>query len=107
MADDSDDEILSRKPKKLPPAVHETATLEDSDDDKPLNAKLAQKRKSIEKNAEKEAKAIRAHESKQKKPAPKKAARRGDAALCGIIWIPTIVFTISTQCTYAATVRSS
>ena len=75
VADDSDDEVLSRKPKKLPPAASETALLEDSDDDKPLNAKLAQKRKSIEKNAEKEAKAIRANESKQKKPTPKKAVK--------------------------------
>lgn len=49
--------------------------MEDSDDDLPLNAKLAQKRKSIEKNAEKEAKAIRANESKQKKPTPKKAIK--------------------------------
>lgn len=73
--DDSDDEILSRKPKRLPPPANETATVEDSDDDLPLNAKLAQKRKIIEKNAEKEAKAIRANESKQKKPTAKKAIK--------------------------------
>ncbi|RYP10860.1 hypothetical protein DL765_007960 [Monosporascus sp. GIB2] len=86
VADDSDDEVLSRKPKKLPPAVSETAMLDDSDDDKPLNAKLAQKRKSIEKKAEKEAKAIRANESKQKKPTPKKAIKEesdDDAPLAG------------------------
>ncbi|KAH9908905.1 hypothetical protein F4778DRAFT_714550 [Xylariomycetidae sp. FL2044] len=41
----------------------------------PLNVKLAQKRKSIEKKAEKESKAIRANEAKAKKPAPKKAVK--------------------------------
>ncbi|KAI1082969.1 hypothetical protein F5B20DRAFT_531072 [Whalleya microplaca] len=70
--DDSDDEVLIKRKGRLPPAAEETAVAEDSDDDKPLNAKLAQKRKSIEKKAEKEAKAIHANESKAKKPAPKK-----------------------------------
>ena len=76
--DDSDDEVLSRKPKKLPPAANETALMEDSDDDQPLTAKLAQKRKSIEKSAEKEAKAIRANGSKQNKPAVKKVKDESD-----------------------------
>ncbi|XDG07015.1 hypothetical protein ABKA04_006630 [Annulohypoxylon sp. FPYF3050] len=73
--DDSDDEVLSKRKGKLPPAVDETAMAEDSDDDQPLNAKLASKRKAIEKNAEKDAKAIRASESKSKKPTPKKVIK--------------------------------
>ncbi|KAI4868715.1 hypothetical protein F4820DRAFT_409432 [Hypoxylon rubiginosum] len=73
--DDSDDEVLSKRKGKLPPAASETAMAEDSDDDMPLNAKLASKRKAIEKNAEKDAKAIRASESKAKKPTPKKAIK--------------------------------
>ncbi|KAI1106649.1 hypothetical protein F4804DRAFT_300074 [Jackrogersella minutella] len=74
-SDDSDDEVLSKRKTKLPPAADETAMIEDSDDDLPLNAKLASKRKAIEKNAEKEAKAIRANESKAKKPTPKKVVK--------------------------------
>ncbi|KAI1333294.1 eukaryotic DNA topoisomerase I [Xylariaceae sp. FL0255] len=69
---DSDSDVPIRNKKKLPPAASETAILEDSDDDVPLNKKLADKRKSIDKAAEKEAKAIRASESKPKKSAPKK-----------------------------------
>ncbi|KAG4217698.1 hypothetical protein PC116_g33822, partial [Phytophthora cactorum] len=49
--------------------------IEDSDDDQPLTAKLASKRKAIEKNAEKEAKAINASEAKSKKSTPKKAVK--------------------------------
>ncbi|KAI1465709.1 putative TOP1 protein [Daldinia caldariorum] len=75
VSDDSDDEVLSKRKTKLPPAVDETATLEDSDDDQPLTAKLAAKRKAIEKNAEKDAKAIKASEAKSKKPTPKKAVK--------------------------------
>ncbi|KAL7628778.1 DNA topoisomerase 1 [Parahypoxylon ruwenzoriense] len=72
--DDSDDEVLSKRKGRLPPAADETSMIEDSDDDQPLNAKLASKKKAIEKNAEKEAKAIRASE-KPKKPTPKKAIK--------------------------------
>ncbi|KAI8632576.1 eukaryotic DNA topoisomerase I [Xylariaceae sp. FL1651] len=75
VADDSDDDVPIRSRKKLPPAADETAVAEDSDDDVPLNQKLAEKRKSIEKAAEKEAKAIRSTESKAKKPTPKKPAK--------------------------------
>ncbi|KAI1774132.1 hypothetical protein F4818DRAFT_94532 [Hypoxylon cercidicola] len=80
VSDDSDDEVLSKRKGKLPPAASETAMPEDSDDDMPLNAKLASKRKAIEKNAEKDAKAInaseaKAKESKAKKPTPKKAIK--------------------------------
>ncbi|KAI1394234.1 uncharacterized protein F4822DRAFT_42302 [Hypoxylon trugodes] len=73
--DDSDDEVLSKRKSRLPPAAEETAVAEDSDDDQPLNAKLASKRKAIEKNAEKDAKAIRANEAKAKKPTPKKVVK--------------------------------
>ncbi|OTB14360.1 hypothetical protein K445DRAFT_136952 [Daldinia sp. EC12] len=73
--DDSDDEVLSKRKTKLPPAADETAMIEDSDDDQPLTAKLASKRKAIEKNAEKEAKAINASEAKSKRSTPKKAVK--------------------------------
>ncbi|KAI0102323.1 hypothetical protein F4776DRAFT_658112 [Hypoxylon sp. NC0597] len=72
VSDGSDDEVLSKRKSKLPPAADETAVLEDSDDDQPLNAKFAAKKKAIEKNAEKEAKAL---QSKSKKPTPKKAVK--------------------------------
>ncbi|KXJ91472.1 hypothetical protein Micbo1qcDRAFT_134887 [Microdochium bolleyi] len=64
---DSDDEVLSRRRSstKLPPAITETANIEDSDDDVPLTAKLAQRKKAIEKAAEKAA----------KKPVTKKAVK--------------------------------
>ncbi|KAI8965886.1 hypothetical protein F5Y11DRAFT_311769 [Daldinia sp. FL1419] len=75
VSDDSDDEVLSKRKTKLPPAADETAMLEDSDDDQPLNVKLANKRKAIEKNAERDAKAINASEAKAKKSAPKKAIK--------------------------------
>jgi DNA topoisomerase-1 len=66
---DSDDEVLSHR-KKLPPSINETALIDDdSDDDKPLNVKLAEKKKNIEKTAAKEAKTIRANEAKAKKAA--------------------------------------
>ncbi|KAF8863437.1 putative DNA topoisomerase 1 [Acephala macrosclerotiorum] len=73
---DSDDEPLASKKTtaRLPPKASETAIGEDSsdDDDEPLTSKLAKEKASIEKKAEKEAKAIRAKESKAKKAAPKK-----------------------------------
>ncbi|KUJ22287.1 putative DNA topoisomerase 1 [Mollisia scopiformis] len=75
---DSDDEPLAtkKKPGKLPPKASETAIGDSSDDDdEPLTAKLAKTKASIEKKAEKEAKAIRAKESKAKKAAPKKAKK--------------------------------
>ncbi|KAI1376260.1 hypothetical protein F4677DRAFT_86431 [Hypoxylon crocopeplum] len=75
VAEDSDDEVLIKRKGRLPPAAAETAMVDDSDDDMPLNAKLASKRKAIEKNAEKDAKAIRASEAKAKKPTPKKAVK--------------------------------
>jgi DNA topoisomerase-1 len=72
---DSDDEpIAKRKAPKLPPSINETATLESSDDDQPLGAKLAQRKAVIEKAAAKEAKALRA-DAKAKKPTPKKAVK--------------------------------
>ncbi|KAI3323533.1 eukaryotic DNA topoisomerase I [Xylariaceae sp. AK1471] len=75
IADDSDSDVPIKSRSRLPPAADETAVAEDSDDDVPLNKKLADKRKSIEKAAEKEAKAIRSTESKAKKPTPKKAIK--------------------------------
>ncbi|GAP83416.1 putative eukaryotic DNA topoisomerase I [Rosellinia necatrix] len=72
VVDDSDSDVPIKSRARLPPAADETAVAEDSDDDVPLNKKLVDKRKSIEKAAEKEAKAIRASESKAKKPTPRK-----------------------------------
>ncbi|KAI1407064.1 hypothetical protein F5Y13DRAFT_135219 [Hypoxylon sp. FL1857] len=72
ISNDSDDEVLGKMNAKLPPAADETAVVEDSDDDQPLNAKLASKRKAIEMNAEKEAKAL---QPKSKKLATKKAVK--------------------------------
>ncbi|KAJ9157349.1 DNA topoisomerase 1 [Pleurostoma richardsiae] len=73
---DSDDEpIMAKKAKKLPPSYKETALPDSSDDEKPLGAKLAKKKASIEKAADREAKAIRAKESKAKKPTPKKRVK--------------------------------
>ncbi|KAF4998140.1 hypothetical protein FDECE_11875 [Fusarium decemcellulare] len=72
---DSDDEPISKaRGKKLPPSYKETALPESSDDDQPLNVKLARKKATIEKNAEKEAKAIRAKD-RAKKSTPKKAIK--------------------------------
>jgi DNA topoisomerase I len=78
-ADDSDSDVPIKSRSKLPPAANETAVLEDSDDDVPLNTKLANRRKAIEKDAEKEAKAIRSSASKAKKPTPKKAAVKDES----------------------------
>ncbi|KUI60404.1 DNA topoisomerase 1 [Cytospora mali] len=76
--DDSDDEPIA---KKLPPSYKETAIPdESSDDDKPLGAKLAKKKADIEKDAEKEAKAIRAKEAKAKKAAPKKTVKKEESS---------------------------
>lgn len=73
VSDSSDDEPISKKkPKGLPPSIKETHLDDSSDDDAPLGAKLAKKKASIEKAANKEAKAIRATEAKTKKPTPKK-----------------------------------
>ncbi|KAI1168711.1 eukaryotic DNA topoisomerase I [Nemania serpens] len=72
---DSDVPIKSKTKTRLPPAADETAVAEDSDDDVPLNQKLANKRKSIDKAAEKEAKSIRSRESKPKKPTSKKTSK--------------------------------
>ncbi|KAL1878748.1 DNA topoisomerase 1 [Diaporthe australafricana] len=78
-SDDSDDEPIAAK--RLPPSYKETALPTDSsDDDKPLGAKLAKKKAQIEKKAEKEAKAIRAHDAKVKKAAPKKAVKKEDSS---------------------------
>ncbi|RGP81574.1 DNA topoisomerase i [Fusarium longipes] len=74
---DSDDEpIMKARGKKLPPSYKETALPEssDDDDDEPLGVKLAQKKANIEREAEKQAKIIRAKE-RAKKPAPKKAVK--------------------------------
>ncbi|KAI3397856.1 hypothetical protein diail_10257 [Diaporthe ilicicola] len=77
-SDDSDDEPIAAK--KLPPSYKETALPTDSsDDDKPLGAKLAKKKAQIEKKAEKEAKAIRAHDAKVKKATPK-AVKKEDSS---------------------------
>ncbi|KAI0401243.1 eukaryotic DNA topoisomerase I [Xylaria palmicola] len=72
---DSDVPIKGKARAKLPPAANETAVAEDSDDDVPLNKKLVDKRKSIDRAAVKEARNIRASESKAKKSAPKKAVK--------------------------------
>ncbi|KAH8880689.1 hypothetical protein GQ53DRAFT_669257 [Thozetella sp. PMI_491] len=75
-SDDSDDEPITKKrAKKLPPSINETKLEDSSDDDKPLGAKLAQKKANIEKAAAKEAKAIRAADAKSSKPTPKKAIK--------------------------------
>ncbi|KAI0452741.1 eukaryotic DNA topoisomerase I [Xylaria acuta] len=74
VVDDSDSDVPIKNKTRLPPAADETAVAEDSDDDVPLNRKLVNKRKSIDKAAEKEAKEIRSAESKAKKPTPKKPA---------------------------------
>ncbi|KAF5572133.1 DNA topoisomerase I [Fusarium pseudoanthophilum] len=73
---DSDDEPIARaRGKKLPPSYDETALPESSgDDDEPLSVKLAQKKRGMEKEAEKQAKAIRAKE-RAKKPVAKNAVK--------------------------------
>ncbi|KAG0650667.1 DNA topoisomerase I [Hyphodiscus hymeniophilus] len=78
---DSDDEPLaSKKTGRLPPKASETAIGEESsEDDEPLNTKLAKQKASIEKKAAKEAKEIRAKESKAKKPTPKKVMKKEES----------------------------
>lgn len=72
---DSDDEPISKaRGKKLPPSYKETALPESSDDDQPLGVKLAKKKATIEKKAEKEAKVIRAKD-KAKDAATRKAVK--------------------------------
>lgn len=73
---DSDEPISKARVKKLPPSYKETALPESSDDERPLGEHLAKKKASIEKKAEKQAPAIRAHGSQLKKPVPKKAAKQ-------------------------------
>ncbi|KAK3995421.1 DNA topoisomerase 1 [Cladorrhinum sp. PSN332] len=74
---DSDDEPIARKKNgvKLPPSIKDTEMDGSSDDDRPLGAKLAQKKADIEKAAAKEARAIKAADAKAKKAAPKKAIK--------------------------------
>ncbi|KAK3383157.1 hypothetical protein B0T24DRAFT_516332 [Lasiosphaeria ovina] len=71
----SDDEPIAHKNGKQPPSYKETAMDLSSDDDKPLGAKLAEKKAGIQKAAAKEAKVLRATDSKAKKPTPKKAIK--------------------------------
>ena len=76
---DSDDEpIVSKKPKassptilKKPPKASETAIGESEDSDAPLGTKLAKEKATIQKHAEKEAKAIR---KKEREASSKKQA---------------------------------
>ncbi|PSR92386.1 eukaryotic DNA topoisomerase I [Coniella lustricola] len=77
---DSDDEPIAKR--KLPPSINETSLpVEDSsDDDQPLGVKLAKKKAQIEKQAEKDAKAIRASETKVKKPAAKRAVKKEESS---------------------------
>lgn len=51
-----------------------------SDDDQPLGIKLAKKKAQIEKQAEKDAKAIRANEAKAKKPAAKRVVKKEESS---------------------------
>jgi DNA topoisomerase-1 len=70
---DSDDEPIAKRNGKLPPSIKDIPMGELSDDDdEPLGTKLAQKKASIEKAAAKEAKSVRAADSKAKKATPKK-----------------------------------
>ncbi|KAG9236014.1 putative DNA topoisomerase 1 [Amylocarpus encephaloides] len=65
---DSEDEkpLSSKKNGRLPPKNNTVALGEGSSDDQPLNKKLASKKASIERKAEKEAKVIRAKDKKSK-----------------------------------------
>jgi DNA topoisomerase-1 len=74
---DSDDDqpLASKMAGKLPPKNDPATFGVESSDDEPLNAKLAKQKASIEKKAAKEAKAIRAEETKAQKPTPKKVAK--------------------------------
>ncbi|KAJ3577577.1 hypothetical protein NPX13_g2988 [Xylaria arbuscula] len=76
--DDSDSDVPIKRKARLPPAADETAVAEDSDDDVPLNKKLADRRKSIEKAAEKEAIAIRSSASKARKSTAKVVKEESD-----------------------------
>lgn len=68
---DSDDEPLGQKKRKLPPSIKDTSILDSSDGKMPLDQKLANKKAMIEKNAVKEAQALRAQQAKAKKTAIK------------------------------------
>jgi DNA topoisomerase-1 len=71
--------LARKKASKLPPKNDVATVGIDTSDDEPLNTKLAKQKASIEKKAEKEAKAIRAKESKAKKPTPKKAVKKEES----------------------------
>ncbi|KAK9775734.1 hypothetical protein SCAR479_07550 [Seiridium cardinale] len=87
---DSDDAPLNARKGRLPPKATEADFIDtDSDDDKPLTIKLAQKKKDIENAAAKEAKALRESvkdESDSDAPlaAPKKRQSNGVAKANGI-----------------------
>lgn len=74
---DSDDDkpLAAKKTGKLPPKVT-AAQFGDSSSDEPLTYKIAKKKESIEKKADKQAKEIRAKESKVKKVTPRKAVKK-------------------------------
>ncbi len=74
MSDSDDEPIASKRNKKLPPSIDETA-LSYSDEDQPKTAKIAKQKAGIEAAARKEAKAIRAADAKPKKPAPKRTRK--------------------------------
>ena len=84
---DSDDEpLLSKKSKtkaptvlRKPPKASETALGEPEDSDVPLGAKLAKKKHTFEKRAEKEAKIIRKEGEKASAAPKKKKAQKGDS----------------------------
>ncbi|KLU85331.1 DNA topoisomerase 1 [Magnaporthiopsis poae ATCC 64411] len=73
-ADSDDDDVPLSKRAKLPPSIYETRLPDDSDsdDDEPLNLKMAKKKAAIEKKASSEAKAIRANEAKSRRTSVKK-----------------------------------
>ncbi|RAL66190.1 hypothetical protein DID88_005862 [Monilinia fructigena] len=76
---DSDDVPLAgRRNSRLPPKASAAAIGESSSDDEPLTARLSKEKASIEKHAEKEAKAIRAKKAVSKK-AVKKEESDSDA----------------------------
>lgn len=62
----------------MPPSYKDTATIESSDDEKPLGVKLAARKAAIEKKAAQEAKAIRAKDSKPK-PKPKASVKKEES----------------------------
>ncbi|KAI1820229.1 eukaryotic DNA topoisomerase I [Xylaria intraflava] len=73
--DDSDSDVPIKSKARPPPAAKETVPVEDSDDDVPLNSKLVDKRKTVEKPAQKKAKPVRPVEPKAKKTISKKAVK--------------------------------